>query len=369
MGMLKSVAMLVALLVVGIGIVGKTMPEIFLKIPNVGFIFFMLLGGNNGILPPYFDITMWQGDNHREWLRDGDVVVATAAKAGTTWMCYCTDAIRRKGSDEVGLPYTDIMLSTPWFELPQQPGQTWAERKELYNTSMYNGRRVKDYWDNAAFPFRVFKSHYTPIGGPGKTDVLPVKERPNVKYIIAFRNPFEVAKSIHSFFPKHEDDFQKMWGGFPPHFPNAEAAMKELLPGGQLQDLFFGYVKGWWPHIKLPNVLALHFTDNVKDVPGMVDKVAKFVGVSLNSDEKAKVVEKCGFAHMKANADQFNYQMILNTVGVKQVMKSGGIINKGKSGSAEDGISEEAMKEFSDAIDRELTDPKLKKFALEGGEI
>merc|ERR1712039_1039556 len=104
-----------------------------------------------------------------------------------------------------------------------------------------------------------------------------------------------VAKSIHSFFPKHSPEFRKMWGGFPPLYPNPEAAMKALLPGGEIYDLYFGYVKTWWPYMKEPNVLALHYSDMVKDLDGLVNKLSNFAGVSLNEDEKAKVTEKCSF--------------------------------------------------------------------------
>ena len=77
MGACKNASILVAFAAVAIGIIGKLSPEIFLKIPIFGFVPYMLMGGNNGIVPPYFDITPWQGDNPKSWLRDGDVVVAT----------------------------------------------------------------------------------------------------------------------------------------------------------------------------------------------------------------------------------------------------------------------------------------------------
>ena len=68
MGICKALSIFVATLAVLIGIVGKAKPEIFLNIPEIGFLLFMLAGGNNGILPPYFDITPWQGDTPKECL-------------------------------------------------------------------------------------------------------------------------------------------------------------------------------------------------------------------------------------------------------------------------------------------------------------
>jgi len=367
----KTASVFVALVAVLIGIVGRMTPEIFLHIPNIGFIPFMLFGGNNGILPPFFDLGPWQGEEYNNWLRDGDVVVATGAKAGTTWMCYCLDAIRRKGSDKVGLPYTDIMLSTPWMELPQSPGEKWSERRAKYNTTtLADGTNLRDYWDHKDFPFRVFKSHYHPLQSPATDvlDVLPVKERPGVKYIMASRNGWEVAKSIHAFFPKHAPAFQKTWGGFPPHYADAETAMRALLPGGELYSIYFGYLNAWWPFVNEPNVLPLHFTDMVKDLPGLVDKLSNFVGVTLNAEERANVEEKCSFKHMKANSHLFDYKLPLNE-HVESVMQSGGLINKGNSGNAKHGISEDAKQDFDEAFEKILTNPKLKKWAQGGGEI
>merc|ERR1712232_554780 len=133
--------------------------------------------------------------------------------------------------------------------------------------------------------------------GPGKTDVLPLEELPNIKFVMSSRHPLEVAKSLRAFFSKIDPDFRAMWGGFPPTYQDIESLLKELKPGGLLQDMYFGYVKAWWPYVNLSNVLPLHYSDMVKDLPGLVDKLASFVGVVLQEEEKAKVVEKCTFKH------------------------------------------------------------------------
>ena len=48
---------LVAILAVGIGIVGKTAPHLFLSVPNVGFILWAMTGNP---MPPYFSPAAWQ---------------------------------------------------------------------------------------------------------------------------------------------------------------------------------------------------------------------------------------------------------------------------------------------------------------------
>lgn len=204
--------------------------------------------------------------------------------------------------------------------------------------------------------------------GTGKAGVLPVRERPDVKYLFVSRNPIEVAKSLYAYFPKHSPEFRQMWGGFPRIWPNVEAVLKALLPGGELYEVYFNYVKAWWPYAKDSNVLALHYSDMVKDLDGLVVKLAKFVGVPLNAEEKKRVAVKCSFAHMKKNNHLFDMKLPFSTRAVS-FMQASTFVNKGKSGGAHKDVDPEVLKNFLAAVDSELSDPALKKWAMEGGEV
>lgn len=322
-------------------------------------------------MPPFADNDQYKAENFRGWARDGDVIVAVGAKSGTTWMCYCCDAVRRKGSDEVGLPFTDIMYTTPWLEARQYPGQPWSERRELYNTTVLpNGKKLKDYWDNPAFPFRVFKSHFRPQhdGGHPYADILPIRVFPKVKYLAAIRNPYEMFASWYAFVFNHRDPFRVMWGGFPPEYPDIDSAAKDLLPGGNSYSLYFPYVRAWWAFRNEPNVLLMHYTDMVKDMDVLVTKLSAFLGVDLAAQEKEQVKTKCSFQQMKQNAEMFDYIFSLNT-DIGPVLKPGSIINKGKSdsGGAKAELSAETTKLIQEAMEFELKDSALREWALNGG--
>merc|ERR1719265_2184123 len=95
----------------------------------------------------------------------GDVVVAAGAKSGTTWMLFCTHQLRVKGKD---VDFGDISFSTPWPDVIQKHSHTWEDTKRGYQFKVLsNGRRLKDYWDNPSYPFRIFKSHYMPMFDEG----------------------------------------------------------------------------------------------------------------------------------------------------------------------------------------------------------
>ena len=76
-----------------------------------------------------------------------------------------------------------------------KPGETWAEMYKILNTHVLDGGvKLKDRWDNPAYPFRVFKSHMTPFNGLEYTSTasLPVRQFPKVKFIAISRNGMDM---------------------------------------------------------------------------------------------------------------------------------------------------------------------------------
>lgn len=145
-------------------------------------------------MPPHFSTDAWEVDEARTWLKDKDVVVAVAAKSGTTWMLYCSHQIRIKGSDEFN--FTDVSYSTPWPDFIQVPGESWKDQKPRFETAVIpeeGGKTLKSFYDNPAFPFRIFKSHFAPVESGG---VLPVTAFPKVKFLAMARNGLDVVASF-----------------------------------------------------------------------------------------------------------------------------------------------------------------------------
>ena len=189
-------------LAVAIGAIGKLKATLFLHLP-MGFIPWALTGN---IMPPYFDPTPFAADEFGTWARDGDLIAATGAKSGTNWMLFTAHQIRTKAAGDPATDYTDILLDTPWIGFNMLPGQTWSDIKVMMNTTVLpDGTRVKDYWDKPDFPFRIFKSHFTP-------EVLPIRRYPKVKFLAMARNGMDVVNSFYPFFAGHRPSFKKVWG-------------------------------------------------------------------------------------------------------------------------------------------------------------
>ena len=78
----KLSAAVALVLAVTIGLVGKYCPNLFLRIPNVGFIPWALTGNP---IPPYFDASIYAKEYFHEWAKDGDCIFASGAKS----VCCC----------------------------------------------------------------------------------------------------------------------------------------------------------------------------------------------------------------------------------------------------------------------------------------
>ena len=105
-------------------------------------------------------------------------------------MLFTAHQIRTKAAGDPATDYTDILLDTPWIGFNMLPGQTWSDIKVMMNTTVLpDGTRVKDYWDKPDFPFRIFKSHFTP-------EVLPIRRYPKVKFLAMARNGMDLSVKL-----------------------------------------------------------------------------------------------------------------------------------------------------------------------------
>ena len=241
-----------------------------------------------------------------------------------------------------------------------------------------DGKPMNYYWDYPSYPFRIFKSHLTPLTG------LPVRKKggKKIKYLAMARNGIDVAASFTPFYTSHTDSFRNLWGGFPPVIPEdaydkdePPAAVKDLLPGSPLEIAYFGYVKNWWPYRDDPNVILLHYTNVRKDLKGHVIKLAKFLEVDLTEEELDAVTERCGIDHMKKRPEKFKYLAPLNNdKGMwdkekDHLMEVNSMIKTGKVGKGAALFSEKVVAQWKQAEEDMFGhDPALLKWAREGGE-
>jgi aryl sulfotransferase len=67
---------------------------------------------------------------------------------------------------------------------------------------------------------------------------------------------------------------------------------------------FWENVRTWWEIRDLPNIKLVHFNDLRADLPGEMQAIADFLGITLTPEQMADAVKHSTFDYMKANADK-----------------------------------------------------------------
>ena len=258
---------------------------------------FDLPGKTRELVSPLLDSTQWNGFE----FRDGDVVVNTYGKSGTTW----TQAILVQllhGAPEA--PRVNNICR--WIDCGfGQEGRLEAIAAQKHR--------------------RILKSHL-PLDAMGIS--------PMAKYIHVSRDGRDVAWSTHNHLFNSVDGFYDMLNSS----PNA-AGLPLERPTDDLRAYFHDWVetsafmgaeffdvtRGWWDVRDLPNVYLLHYQNLKDDLPGQVRRLADFLDIELDADLLGKVLEHVSFDHMKKHAE---------TMFPDLPLKRGGsdFINKGTNG-------------------------------------
>ena len=223
----------------------------------------------------HMDSTVWNEFK----FRDGDIVIATVAKSGTTWTQQIVSQLVFNGSPDVA-----VAELSPWIDLRIPP------------------RDVKLPAIEAQTHRRFVKTH------------LPVDAlvySPKAKYIFIGRDGRDVVWSLYNHHANANDKWFQAINDTPgrigPPVPRAGANIREyFLPwlegDGTPFWPFFSSVKSWWDIRGLPNLHFVHFENLKRDLPGEIRKLAKFLDIAIDDNRFPKIVEHCSFDWMKKNA-------------------------------------------------------------------
>jgi aryl sulfotransferase len=197
----------------------------------------------------HFDSTMWNGFR----FRDGDIVIGTYAKSGTTWTQQIVGQLVFNGAEHVNVPEL-----SPWVDLRVPP------------------REVKLPAIEAQTHRRFLKTH------------LPVDAlvfSPRAKYIYIGRDARDVVWSMYN----HHANANAAWyqalndspGRVGPPIEPPPASIQQYFHDWLDRDghpfwPFWENVRSWWEVRDLPNVLLLHFSELKADLSGQIRRIADF---------------------------------------------------------------------------------------------
>jgi aryl sulfotransferase len=229
------------------------------------------------MLNHHMDSTIWNDFAFRA----DDIILATYAKSGTTWMQQIVGQILFDGAEGLALA-----AMSPWMDLRVPP----KEVKLAEVAAQTHRRFLKTHLPVDALVFSP-EAKYIYVGRDGRDMVWSLHNhhlRANEHWYGALNDtPGRVGPPIgrpdpdprRYFLNWLENDGAPFW----PHWEN---------------------VRSWWAIRDLPNVLLVHFQDLKDDLPGQIARIAAFLGAAPDAGALARITGHCTFDYMKAHADE-----------------------------------------------------------------
>ncbi len=223
----------------------------------------------------HFDSTIWNDFK----FRDDDIIIATYAKSGTTWMQQIIAQLLFNGKADM-----EVAEMSPWMDLRVPP------------------KEVKLPVVEAQTHRRFIKTHL-PV------DALVFSQQ--AKYIYLGRDGRDVLWSLYN----HHSTANEFWYQALNDTPGRVGPAIEKPPSSITQYYhdwldgdghpwwpFWENVRSWWAIRDLPNICFVHFATLKSDMPGEIRRVAEFLDIAIDEQQWDSILLHCSFDYMKANA-------------------------------------------------------------------
>ncbi|MEW2430334.1 sulfotransferase domain-containing protein [Micromonospora sp. NPDC047644] len=251
--------------------------------------------------------------------RDGDIVISTRSKSGTTWMqMICALLVLRTPQ----LPQPLTVLS-PWLDWLVEPQATVYDRL-------------------AAQPHRRFIKTHTPLDG------IPLD--PRAHYVVVARHPLDMAVSLyHQGANLDRVRLAELTGqpvptGESPQRPSAREWLpswvdREADPRAELDSLpgVLMHLTDAWARRHEPNVELVHYDDLLADLGGEMRRLADRWKLPSPGPD---LVEAATFGRMREQADR----LAPDTLGVLRDRQA--FFRRGGSGQGRDLLNEAGLARY-----------------------
>lgn len=226
------------------------------------------------------DSARWAGFR----FRDGDIVISTRSKSGTTWMQMICALLVFQTPD---LPAPLATLS-PWLDHAVEPVDDVLSRLESQD-------------------HRRFVKTHTPLDG------VPIDAR--ATYLVVARHPLDLAVSLYH----HSDNIdrarlrQLTGAPEPRNAPKPRPSLEQWLvrwveneatPQEQMDSLpgVLHHLNDAWARRKTANVVLVHYADLLGDLEGEMRGLADRLQIEVPEERWPVLVEAASFASMKQRA-------------------------------------------------------------------
>ncbi|MET8263911.1 sulfotransferase domain-containing protein [Micromonospora arida] len=255
--------------------------------------------------------------------RDGDIVISTRSKSGTTWMQMIC-ALLVLGTPELPAPLTVL---SPWLDWLGEPQATVYDRL-------------------AAQPHRRFIKTHTPLDG------VPLD--PRAHYVVVARHPLDMAVSLyHQSANLDRVRIAELTGRPAPAGPPRERPPvrewllswvdREVDPRAELDSLpgVLMHLSDAWARRHEPNVELVHYDDLLADLGGEMRRLADRWKLPSPGPE---LVEAATFGRMREHADR----LAPDTLGVLRDRQA--FFRRGGSGQGRDLLDEAGFARYQQRV-------------------
>lgn len=258
--------------------------------------------------------------------RDDDIIIATYAKSGTTWVQQIVSQLLFNA--ETGLPVADM---SPWLDLIVPPSEILLPAVE----SQTHRRFLKTHLPVDAFVYSA-----------------------KAKYIYIARDGRDVAWSLHNHYVNANDKLYDALNNSPARVgPTLDRPpdsvvdyFKQWMEGdGYPLWSFWENIRTWWEIRDLPNLKLIHFQALKDDMAGEISDIASFLDIPIDESVWSDILDHCSFDYMKANATP-----AVPLGGDFWDEGAGVFINKGINGRWRDMLSPEESAAYEARAQKEL---------------
>lgn len=223
----------------------------------------------------HFDSTVW----NEFQFRDDDIIVASYAKSGTTWMQQIIAQLLFNGA-----PDLEVAEMSPWVDMRIPPKEDKLAAIEAQTDR------------------RFLKTH------------LPVDAlvySPDARYIYVARDGRDVVWSLYNHHASANSRYYELLNDTPgrvgPPIQPPPTSIREYYHDWLNKDghpfwPFWENIKSWWDIRHLPNVLLLHFAKLKEDTPGLIRRVAAYLEIPIDESKWELILDHCSFEFMKRHA-------------------------------------------------------------------
>jgi aryl sulfotransferase len=225
---------------------------------------------------------VWRGFQFRQ----GDIVISTTPKNGTTWMqMICALLVFQ--TPDLPAPLSEL---APWIDAPGQ------ERRAEALTQLSAQRHR-----------RIIKTH-TPL------NLIP--QDPGVTYVTVVRHPLDalVSGANHQKNLDHQEMLRRQSvpvteRRMPPRLPPLKTLLMSWIDSGNETDRgsllnVIRYLSYVWGRRNEPNFILVHYGDLSADLESEMRRIAERLKIAVPEHTWPKLVEAATFEQMRSRADR-----------------------------------------------------------------